>query len=1062
MFFLRKKQINTTIPMSGNLIISKASAGSGKTFKLVKTFIEMSFDVNKEDELKYRFKQILAITFTNKATSEMKSRILTYLHEIMNDATKSAMSQSIANEDNDNRFGTTLTDKYNTLQRYARIVHKAILHNYSDLSVCTIDSFVNRVVQTFAHDLNLPLNFNVTLDNDDVTQHIVDNLMATVGDNPDSDLAKMLEEFVNTKMEDDKSANIENDIKEQCKNLYDETITEYLSSLNTLNYNQAKVINRELLKANEEDKKEIYTLGKGVYDACIKLSDNVKDYYQGERGLYGLLKKIINRKDIADLKINNYCKNFHNSKALINNEILHKKIGDLLTLIESKRVIIATRNNIRRYIFTVALLKELNTKAQEYYLEEGTLHISEFNKKVNEAIKNEPAPFIYERIGNRYRNFLIDEFQDTSIMQWQNLLPLVDNSVSGGNSSLIVGDAKQAIYRFRQGDAKQFIDLPKVDSDMHGKIFQTCHTFEPLDTNFRTCKNIVEFNNHLFEWIAIGEGVDINKIYVGDNADTPELRQKSIKEGGYAEVSFVAKDEENKKLYQNILNIIQQQVNVHGYSYNDICILARKNKELSAIGTYLSQKGIPVISNESFLLSNSSTILTLISLLRHIAKPLDQNIAKQLLVALQSIGKTPTLSTEIIDNAVNPAKLLKQYAGIDLNTEYMSGLSLYDCCEEVVRELHLADHDQIYISTFLNIVASYSQFHKNDLAEFLEWYNKKAEKLSAKNASKQNAVELMTVHKSKGLEARIVIYAIYPDKKHSTPLWVKINEEQRKKLNDSNLPPIIHISQSKDNPTIFNEDFAIEETNEKIDNLNVFYVAMTRPKDKIFVLVETTEKGTISSLSGGYLQQFRDKWGAISLNGDNTQNYHVGENQTKISVDTSQDDTIPLNTISYDGWSERLVIAPESQKTIDSISANIDYGNKVHSILSTIKTSADIGQAIKDYITEASKNGTVEDAQPLDKAVRNVVEHPDCNKFFAPNAEVKTECDILYNGELRRPDRIVITDADTYVVDFKTGKPNDSHKQQVAEYCNAITEMGYQNVSGHLIYIGDTISVEKV
>ena len=425
---------------NSRFIICRASAGSGKTYTLVRQYLLLAFSAN-EQELPSRFKRILAITFTNKAANEMKERILRELDNISLLGTGTPMGADIADR-------TSLDST--TLQRYAAIVRQAVLHNYSDLSVCTIDSFMHRIVRTFAHDLDLPMNFDVQIDNDILIQSAVDDLMSLAGAEGQEELTEVLCDFAESRMTDGKSYMIENELASLAQELFKEQTPQYLRLLKDIDSPQFRSIHRSMVADNRAYERRLAALGQQAVDTFTAAGLADTDFFHGSTGAGVYFRKLASGLIVEP---NSYVLAYLEGDKLgsakctpsVRDALATVKppLADLFTQIQQLRstdeVLYNTRQLLLKNIYSLALLNKLNLLIDHYSKENEIVHISEFNQRISEVVQDEPVPFIYERIGNRYYNYLIDEFQDTSRLQWQNLVPLLENGVGSGHTSLVVG-----------------------------------------------------------------------------------------------------------------------------------------------------------------------------------------------------------------------------------------------------------------------------------------------------------------------------------------------------------------------------------------------------------------------------------------------------------------------------------------------------------------------------------------------------------------------------------------------------------------------------------------------
>ena len=462
-------------------------------------------------------------------------------------------------------------------------------------------------------------------------------------------------------------------------------------------------------------------------------------------------------------------------------------------------------------LYAMALLNAIAKFINNYSADNGILHISEFTKRLADVVFNESIPFIYERIGERYKHFLIDEFQDTSVLQWQILLPLFEHTLSTNEDAftLVVGDAKQAIYRFRQGEVEQFVKLPDIyvpteNADMQTmlesreRVLKATGRIDNLAVNYRTAENIVRFNNTFFESLMQNDMVRDNKrvtdIYIGTNNTNERAAViqdfSPRKKGGFVAIKFVnTVDDDARSKDDNVCEEIYQtiidQVENKGYEYKDITVLARKKKELLKISSYLSSKNINVLSSESFLLMKNSEVLFLVSLLQVLNKPSD---VVSILNVLDYLQKHSSHESEELYNSyfIGGTKNQSLFSFLKNNGYTLSfdeaellSMTLYDCCETLIREFALYNDSKEFVTSFLNEVADYSTKNRQNLSEFLDYIAENSGKLSLKVSSTQNAVNLMTIHKSKGLKFPIVICPIFNSSKESgDKIWVELQEKE--------------------------------------------------------------------------------------------------------------------------------------------------------------------------------------------------------------------------------------------------------------------------------------------
>lgn len=1065
-------------------IVCRASAGSGKTYTLVRQFIEIA--ISTPSQLEERFSQILAITFTNKAANGMKERIMNTLADI------------VAGDEDDlvaEMAGHLLITPDEVLQR-CNVVRSAILHHYSDLSVCTIDSFVHRLVRTFAHDLGLPMNFNIQIDEEDILKNSVENLLAQTG--LDEELTSVLCEWVQDRMEDGHGYNVERDIKELSKVILSEEAPKYLEKLSQVPMRHFPEIFRQL----REENRKIVALFKAAAQKALDARDRVgltseafsngKKYFNlftlYAHGDMSNLNKEHKLQDGALERGSLYTTNCPQATRSLIEEATPDIFGaynEITDLEERYKTIYNTRVMLMSNIYSMAVLGKVHEQQVNYSAENEIVHISEFNKRVAKVVADEPTPFIYERIGTRYHNYLIDEFQDTSRLQWLNMLPLLDEAMTydfkdtadAGMCSLVVGDGKQAIYRFRQGDVRQFMMLPEVESDLHGSSLKRNYVDAPLSCNYRTLDEVVEFNNHFFEWAVTNQvklhGPDadlVPQLYMGkaltDPEKEPDLYQSTPagNKGGYVQLGFYDKE----VLNDVVRDIIRHQVDDMGYRYRDIYVLAARKNTLEALSIFLNQpddegRTIPMVSSESFILSGSRVVLLVRSLLAVLHDSTDRAAAVMALRLYAEIKNFPSHEAEELlwdlrDSGFNMSKCLAK-RHIVFVPEQLRALSLYDCVEHLLRIFDLNGYDSGFVATLLGITAKFGQNQQHGIGDLVKYLDDKMSKLSSSTSSDMDAVQLYTVHKAKGLEAPVVIFLVPQDSVRPTDLWLDIDGKLSQELSMDLSVAMVKITISEEmNKTAFDDSLRGEYNMSYLDHINQLYVALTRPKEKLFVVCTPGKQMDTALMeafvkNGGYNPLHAITDGVYACGVDS---HHEDKKKKARHRRQLVPKSVKLDNVSFPTWVGRIDIAKQSENVLEPM--HLDhrrYGIMVHDILSHIVTISDAERELQRY--SMSHHLSAEDIDAVRQRMMAMLESEQYKPFFDGSHRVSCEMSMMIDGRIRRPDRVVFADDATWVIDFKTGADDGashaSHLQQVQRYADALTLLGYPHVQPVLIYL---------
>ena len=1039
--------------------IYDASAGSGKTYALVKEYLKIILVAKKNDA----YRNILAITFTNKAVHEMKSRIVGSLSEFAKDE-PSEKAQDLMQ---DLAIDTELSIIEIKIKSQQIIKH--IIHNYAAFDISTIDKFTHKVIRAFAHDLNLPMTFEVTLDTENLLIEAVDAIIAQAGE--DETLTKLLIDFTMEKTDDDKSWDISREIldtgrlvlnennRNEISHFQDKSIAEFVEIKNKLS-EACKVLEKESVVFVEE---ALLSIDKNGIDAkSFSAGHFPKHLLSIQEGKFNPKNKTYHEFD--DIKINKTAKD----RAIIENII-----PDLLQILDRIYKTFEKRDFYKAFLKNITPLSLLNTVSNELakiQSEQNVLSISEFNAIIHREIQNQPAPFIYERLGERYRHFFIDEFQDTSEMQWQNLIPLIDNATSSEidgekGTLMIVGDPKQSIYRWRGGKAEQFIDLSKEQNPFNNPE----KVLEHLDKNYRSYSQVIQFNNDFFQLLSNEfEHLDYKDLY-----ENHSHQKTNDKTGGYVNISFIPKVETSEDEEEALdktelfvlatLNTIQTVIR-KGFEYKDIVILTRKRSQGIAIANYLTEQKIPLLSSETLLIQNATEVRLIIHLLKYLKNSSDLESKANF---LQYLAQNIQDQMPIHDFIAKGMSLIQETDfenwltsfNVELSFQNIRKKSLYEAVEVIISKFLNPTISNAYVQYFLDIVLERDIRHQAGISDFINFWDKNAEKFSIPSPEGNNAVRIMTIHKSKGLEFPVVIFPFAEEDYNRKPkdkLWLNAGEE------NIGLPKVLIDNSSAvegfgaEASLVYNQ----KKQEELLDNINVLYVALTRAEEQLYVIsnMNLSRKGEIpkNNMCTFFINYLISK-GEF----DESKLVYEFGNSLKLSVDKKHVDsskTIPLVTEILDpknikiAQREALMWGTHQQEAIE-------YGNVVHEILSFVKTKADVDLAI----TKAVESGLITFIQKetVYKSIQEIVNHSELENYFSEENEVLNEQTIIQKqGKTIKPDRMAINkDKEVFLLDYKTGTHNPKYQLQLENYQQAIELMGYKVVKKALIYIGEQINV---
>lgn len=1091
------------------LKIYKASAGSGKTYSLTEEYLKLAAIYPDN------FKRILAVTFTNKAAEEMKQRILEALNQII-DKTDKAGFYNVFEQSYKNKSQFEIIDKVKTIR-------DSILHNYSYFSLSTIDSFVQKVIKSFTYEIGVESGYRIELDTDKVIFEITEMLYKQI--DTDSKLRKWLIHFANYKIDEGKSWDFRSEIYKLAGEIFKEKF-ESTQNQKSIDEEYAEInkkfeILHKIKLSFEQRMNKLSTTAVQVFNnqsiAGKSLGRNItiaKNYFTKHIADNSKFEQYIPNKTLLGMIDNIDAWTAKSASAETKNlaDEIYKQINPLLAeankiIVEDFKYYVAAINVLSGF-HAYGILRKLASLLPEYRSNNNLLMISDTTRLLKEIVAGNDAPFIYEKIGNKYKHILIDEFQDTSGFQWANFKPLILNNLSESQSNLIVGDIKQSIYRWRGGDWNLL--LSQVDKDI-GKAYIEHKT---LETNWRSKKNIVDFNNSFFKIASDSlQNVFNSEINAGDKSlmdagfenkysdiitraysDTFQQLPDNKKDnkGGRVKIEFIEKGKPanawKATVLENIPNTIEDLLQIHNYKPSDIAVLVRKNDEGQAVAnTLLSYQNsnenalkYPIISSESLMLINSNSIQILINAMFYIFNPKDE-IRLHALVTIYNQTFYPDHEIQHTHYAKIDEIEKTQLLPIDFlkKLKHLKRLNIFELTEELsnIFALNTLKGQLIYLQSFQDLVLYFINNNNTDVDSFVQWWEDKGKRSSIQLSDEQEALKILSIHKSKGLAFKVVLipfcdWSLRPSTRNSPIVWTS-----------SDYPPFdqlgtfpITISKQLANSILYKEYYE-EILYSFIDAINMLYVAFTRAKEELLVIAPYSDSKTsgINSvsqilysaiktpLSYDNLLNLNDFFKSPDKSFELQTDYIVNDSK-KSDLSGSDKSIFNINEYVLGDWESKIKIQHNADdffaKSIQYIQDQIDYGTFMHKVLSKIKTPNDI-ESVVNEMYYAGKLSSNEKELLIDK-VKEIINRPMVKDWFLDKWQVVTEDAILNNtGQIRIPDRVLIGENETIVIDYKFGEQYEESITQIKEYINLLQTMNYPNVKGYVYYVEKNVINEE-
>ncbi len=1064
------------------LTVYRASAGAGKTHKLTGEYLTLLFTGPGA------FRRILAVTFTNKATDEMKTRIVDELYNLAS-GRKSDYVELL-------KSTYSLTEVQ--VRKQAAKILIDILHDYSAFNISTIDRFFQQTMRAFTREIGLQGGYGIEMDQEQVLTTAVDNMLADLDKPGNKELLGWLIRFAEEKIESGGEWNLRRDIMALGREVFKESYKAFSDRVGQ------DIADKRVL---EDYKNGLYKIiravefeAKSLGEEALHIMDEhaVKptDFKGGSRSplcLFECLAQGEMKEPSATFiglagKVENY---YTKTTPVGMREILMATVEDglndcvlgVIYLFDHLKAYY-TAKEIVRYYYALGILTDVSRQIAAYREEKNVMLIADTTELLSKVIEGSDAPFIYEKTGTHVDHYMIDEFQDTSGMQWNNFRPLIEESLAHSRDNLIVGDVKQSIYRFRNSDWKLLDEQVQADFSP-----EEIHE-ETLKDNWRSCRNIVEFNNALFTTLpgvlqaVYNEALSVSslseeqraafftKIMSAYDKSFQQVPPPFMQKDGHVRIEFLSGDNEKdwKEEALGRLPGVLEKLQDNGYALKDIAILVRTNQEGAQVAdTLLAYKeehpsnryNYDIISDEALFVSGSTAVRFMVSLLRYLKNPEDRTNEQIALYSYQVLKgrfgvETPAFPPEVVSVL-----------------QILSRQSLYEITEGLFRLFadDFPENEQVFVQAFLDMVSEYTQKESADLNRFLKWWDETGCRKTIATPDGQNAIRILTVHKSKGLGFKVVIIPFGDweiDHKPTKPviLWCHPEEKPFDRLH---LVPVRY-GQSL-GKTIFAGDYFKERLHAFIDNLNTLYVAFTRSKDELIVFSPrpkkmkeaTGEVEKISTLTDALwaglrtdMPDTREGEKLISLPAafdTGTGVFELGDWWHPVAKEENGDiQEIGMARLSSISPDDRLQLRLHGKGYFFD-NARRKHGALMHEVLSRIRTRKDIPQSVERYHQEGVIDK--EEAIALVARLEKLLNLPEAASWYDGTARVLNEVDILFGkGLSKRPDRVMITGNRVVVVDYKFGEHADQrYHSQVRNYLKLIRQMGYDEVEGFLWYV---------
>lgn len=987
----------------------------------------------------------------------------------------------------------------------AQLVFRQILHRYSDFSVMTIDKFTQRLISSFTDELGIPFVFETQLDGT-LLDEAVDRLLARIGQEGEDILSDIVEKYYREKAEEGKSwASLPVQIRETAGTLLSEQSYLQMQRVSGLQMEDWVAIRNQMrafVKGREEAVKRLALSG---FELIVNEFLVDKDFYQGARGIYGYFKDRSEGKNTWTAP-NSYVsgktigeENWYGAKtaAPVKDKIesirteLERLYHEIENIRNGESQKITLYQQLERHLYNLSLLGEIRKEFDALLRQNNQVHISDFNRRILEIVAKEPVPFIFERLGEKYNHILVDEFQDTSKLQFANLLPLIENALADGYFNLIVGDAKQSIYRFRGGDMDLILHLaqnqvmelvPILGDNVYNeeRLWSVDSQLEidHLRTNRRSYREITNFNNQFFGFISetVGEDFPLIKSVYDENfkQEIPDV----VSEGGHVQLEFLDMqeyddefsevDSKNDAIVKRSLELITELRGL-GYQWRDIAILCRKKKEATSLANALKEIGYPLISDDALSLGYSRSVHFVISFMEvlHTDQRLKRYEAAYLFHRIIR-KENPTAEEHEALRELCTKKGLDSFLSyfakysIALTAFRMRQLTVFELSELLMQTFGLFENqtENEYLFRFLDVVLEFGTRRSNHLGDFLQQWETAKNKLSITIPSDTDALRITTIHKSKGLEYPVVIvpyanWKVTPNAKLDR-LWIDLEdipydeltliEKTEEIITDKKLKSsLVSVVKDLEN-TLVSDQYLNEKTRTLVENLNLLYVAFTRPVQRLYVLAKREKNWNQSSQVSNWMHDYISQENFEPSYNEVESKYVLSqgdENCFHAHSRSSSESFIIDDIISNDRTdSLRLRRMAERIFDVETFERKKDHLQKMRHLLITMNRAEDMGEAAGQLVRDGIV--TREEAKKLYLQLTDLFKNESLKDLYSEDVKVQVNKELLLpGGKMLHVDRVVQLPDESYVfMSFVAGIGSDQSRQHLKRLVKVYTGEG--------------------